>query len=124
MTATTLLLIANIWGVIGLSVAAVFVLWGVDRIDPNARGAYVFRPMIIPGVVLLWPLVLWRWWTLERGATQWENRHTPTRAAHAWVGVLLALLIPLIFAAAHLVRREWPSDRRPEQIAAPHSAAE
>ena len=24
-------------------------------------GAYAFRPLLLPGLALLWPLVLWRW---------------------------------------------------------------
>ncbi len=50
----------------GGAVAAAFLLFGLDRIDPRARGAYLFRPMIAPGLVLLWPLVLLRWRALAR----------------------------------------------------------
>lgn len=45
----------------GVAVAVVFLLWGVDRIDASARGAYLFRLLALPGVVGLWPIVLWRW---------------------------------------------------------------
>ena len=31
----------------------------LGRIDPAARGAYGFRLLIAPGVILLWPLVVW-----------------------------------------------------------------
>jgi len=35
---------------------------GVDRIDPNARGAGLgFRLLILPGSAALWPLLLRRW---------------------------------------------------------------
>jgi hypothetical protein len=51
----------------GVVVAAAFLLVGIDRIDTQARGAYAFRPLIAPGVVLLWPFVLWRWIARERG---------------------------------------------------------
>jgi hypothetical protein len=50
----------------GLVPALVFVLWGIDRIDPSAHGAYAFRPLLLPGLVLLWPAVLLRWLVLER----------------------------------------------------------
>ncbi len=46
-------------------VAAAFLIWGIDRVDPSARGAYLFRPLLIPGILCLWPLVLWRWGQLE-----------------------------------------------------------
>lgn len=55
------------YGGIGLAVAAAFLLVGFDRVDPAARGAYAVRPLLLPGLVLLWPLVLWRWRILARG---------------------------------------------------------
>ncbi len=64
--AGTIVSIATIYGAAGLAVAAVFLLWGIDRIDPAASGAYAFRPLLIPGIVLLWPAVLLRWVWLER----------------------------------------------------------
>jgi hypothetical protein len=42
------------------------VLVGVDRVDPASRGAIAFRPLLLPGAVMLWPVVLVRWITLER----------------------------------------------------------
>lgn len=65
-TARTLLWVAEWWGWIGLAVAAPFLTFGVDRIDPSARGSYLFRVLAIPGVVMLWPVVLLRWLQLER----------------------------------------------------------
>ena len=56
---------AEIYGWIGLAVAVVFLLIGLDRIDDGARGSYAFRVVLIPGVVLLWPAVLLRWLQLE-----------------------------------------------------------
>ena len=56
---------ATFYGAAGLLVAAVFLLWGIERIDPSSHGAYAFRPLLIPGIVLLWPAVLARWAWLE-----------------------------------------------------------
>ncbi|MEM8796706.1 MAG: hypothetical protein AAGE61_14145 [Pseudomonadota bacterium] len=53
---------------IGGAVAAIFLLFGIERVDPAARGAYGFRPLLVPGILLLWPLVLWRWIALERSS--------------------------------------------------------
>ncbi|SCB49951.1 hypothetical protein GA0061101_13175 [Rhizobium lusitanum] len=50
-----------IWAGIGLVVATAFLLFGFDRIDPGAHEAYAVRPLLVPGLVLLWPLVIWRW---------------------------------------------------------------
>lgn len=51
---------------IGAAVAAVFLLFGIDRVDPSSHGSYAFRPLLIPGICLLWPLVLYRWFLLEK----------------------------------------------------------
>ncbi len=58
------------YGGIGLVVAVAFLLVGFDRVDPAAQGAYAVRPLLLPGLVLLWPLVLWRWWILTRGSAE------------------------------------------------------
>lgn len=60
----------HLW--IGLAAAAVFIVFGIERVEPNCKGSLAFRPLLIPGLSLLWPLVLWRWWALEtgRGADQ------------------------------------------------------
>lgn len=51
---------------LGGAVAAVFLLFGIDRVDPSSHGSYAFRPLLIPGICLLWPLVLYRWSQLEK----------------------------------------------------------
>ncbi len=57
---------ASVYGGIGAVVALAFVLIGFDRVDPAARGAYAVRPLLLPGLTLLWPLVLVRWIALVR----------------------------------------------------------
>jgi hypothetical protein len=49
------------YAVAGLVVGVAFLCLGLDRADPAARGAYAFRPLLLPGLALLWPLVLLRW---------------------------------------------------------------
>jgi uncharacterized membrane protein len=51
---------------IGVAVGLAFVFLGIERVDPAARGAYAFRPLLLPGLALLWPYVLRRWLTAER----------------------------------------------------------
>lgn len=57
---------AQHYAVVGAVVAAAFLLVGVGRISPEARGSYLFRLLVLPGIVGLWPLVIWRWIMLER----------------------------------------------------------
>ena len=105
-----------LWGMIGGIVALVFLTIGVDRIDEDARGAYVFRVLVAPGVILLWPLVLWRWWMLETRRDQWALRHAPPRQSHAKVWIVLAVLIPVIFVTALSLRQVWPDHIAPERL--------
>ena len=55
-----------VYGALGALLAAAFLLWGIDRVDPAANGAYAFRPLLVPGIILLWPVVAVRWLMLER----------------------------------------------------------
>jgi hypothetical protein len=58
-----LLLAAGGYLLAGLAFALPFVLAGAGRIDPHAaRGSWGFRAVLIPGAVLLWPLLARRWW--------------------------------------------------------------
>jgi hypothetical protein len=41
--------------------AVAFLAFGLDRIDPSAHRSYAFRPLLVPGLILLWPLVLVIW---------------------------------------------------------------
>ena len=66
MFAQNLLTGMEIYAAIGVFAAAAFLFIGLDRIDPSARGAYAFRPLVIPGAIILWPLVLWRWFRLAK----------------------------------------------------------
>ncbi len=54
------------WLVIGAFVGVAFLFLGIGRVDPAARGSYAFRPLLLPGLVLLWPFVALRWFALSR----------------------------------------------------------
>ena len=67
IVAQWIVLAATAWALAGGLTACAFLLWGIDRIDPGARHAYANRPLLIPGIILLWPLVIARWILLEKG---------------------------------------------------------
>ncbi|MDJ0612659.1 MAG: hypothetical protein QNJ29_03220 [Rhizobiaceae bacterium] len=115
-TAEIILSIVNIWIMIGGVIAFVFLLFGIDRIDEDARGAYVFRPLLIPGILLIWPMVLWRWLRLEMGTENWARRHKPPRKLHFWVAILFAISIPLIMLLGWSARQTWPESFEPQRI--------
>ncbi|MGA3004233.1 MAG: hypothetical protein ABSE20_21175 [Acetobacteraceae bacterium] len=54
------------WLGIGVLVGVAFLFLGIDNVDDSARGAYAFRPLLLPGLVLLWPFVVLRWYLLAR----------------------------------------------------------
>lgn len=54
--------LAMVYALIGSIFAIAFALFGVERIDPSAKGSPLFfRLLIIPGAAALWPLLLKRW---------------------------------------------------------------
>ena len=114
--AAVLMTLVQVWGAIGLFTALIFLTVGMDRIDEDARGAYVFRPLLLPGIMLIWPLVLWRWWQLEAQAAPWLKRYQPVRKSYgvAVCAMTLAIVLALILGLGS--RQEWPSEVQPEQL--------
>ena len=115
----TIVWLVQIWLTAGTVVAALFLIVGIDRIDDDARGAYVFRPLLVPAVLLIWPLVLWRWFVLETGRDQWAARHRPPRRQHLVAAVGMALLIGFSLIAGLSMRQIWPGDIAPQQLTPP-----
>lgn len=109
--AQTLITVATWWAYAGLAVSAAFLTIGLDRVDQNARTSFVFRPLLIPGIVLLWPLVLWRWWTLETGRDRPLARHRPPRRFHKAAWIVFSAVIPAILILGLLVRQDGPFER-------------
>jgi hypothetical protein len=101
------------WLWAGAGVAALFLTFGMDRIDEDARGAYIFRPLLIPGVLLIWPIVLWRWATLEFDRDSWRHRHLPERRCHAPLWCVFAVLIPLTVIVGLTLEQPWPEGTEP-----------
>lgn len=62
----------EVYGWIGFGVSLAFLTIGIDRVDESARGSYAFRPLLIPGLVVLWPVILIRWAQLERKRREGE----------------------------------------------------
>jgi len=108
----TVIMIGSIYLYIGGAVAALFLLFGLGRIDENAQEAWIFRPLLIPGVLLIWPMVIWRWIVLQRGEEKLD-RHTMPRIRQELVQLAFVIAIPLILLVAFSVRQD------PATLAAP-----
>jgi len=65
--AEMLILAAQVYAAVGVAVALAFAVAGIGRVEPQARGAYAFRLVVLPGLVLLWPVVAARWLRLRAG---------------------------------------------------------
>jgi hypothetical protein len=58
-----------VYAAAGLLFGAWFVWAGVRKLDSQAVGTGVgFRLVILPGVVALWPVVIWKWRAARRAA--------------------------------------------------------
>ena len=106
----------QIWGAIGAVVCVLFLFIGIDRVDPAAHDAYAFRPLLIPGIVVIWPLVLWRWMRIETRTERWTTRYKPPRAIHLPVAIIVAAALGFAVISGIAVRQNWPVDIAPEKL--------
>jgi hypothetical protein len=81
---------------IGISVAVIFLVFGIDQIDPAAKNSYGFRILIFPGLVLFWPLVIWRWWILLKSHSQISSPVSEHIKIHTYTWIFLLMFIPTI----------------------------
>lgn len=59
--------VAVTWLAVGLLVGVPFLAFAVGRVVEGAAGSsLMFRLMMLPGAVLLWPVLLYRWLTAGR----------------------------------------------------------
>jgi hypothetical protein len=55
------------WLAVGLLVGVPFLAFAAGRVVEGAAGSsLMFRLMMLPGAVLLWPILLYRWFTAGR----------------------------------------------------------
>ena len=100
------LLVLAAYGTLGLLFAVVFHRRGLARLDAGAHGAgWGFRLLITPGLVALWPLLARRWQRMARGELFLGQPDAPIppqrlRAVHALAWKALAVLVPVVVAAA------------------------
>ncbi len=90
----------------GAAFAVLFHRRGAAAIDPaTQRTGWGFRLVITPGIIALWPLLALRWQRAASGRTFLGEPDAPVapprlRAVHGLAWKALAVLIPLVLAAA------------------------
>ena len=76
MILAALLIVGGVYLLCGLAFAVPFALVGVGKIDPHAaHGTWGFRILIMPGTILLWPLLSRRWLKGVREPPEEKNAH-------------------------------------------------
>ncbi|MEM0905957.1 MAG: hypothetical protein AAGJ94_01245 [Pseudomonadota bacterium] len=118
-----ILLALEVYALIGALVAAVFLTVGIGRVAPDAQGAYAFRPLVAPGVIVLWPLVLVRWFQLERGATVTQSAHQPPKRIQDRAIIVMAVAVPVIIFSALFIMQSGLRDAPAILISAPDETA-
>lgn len=111
-TAEALVRLAEWWLWVGAASAVPFVAF-LGRLAPAARGAWVFRPLLIPGMLLLWPLV---WWRVLRGPGPWTARHAPPLRAQGALGLAMVGAVLGALALGAAIRQGPPPDPAAVQI--------
>lgn len=70
MAGITIILVV-VYVVIGLAFGLCFIFKGIGTVDPAAKGGpLVFRLLILPGMVGLWPMMLKKWLSARTGQDQ------------------------------------------------------
>ena len=60
----TFLLVAAGYTAFGIAIGILFLMFGISRADHAAKGSgFGFRLIVFPGLVMLWPVVLGRWFS-------------------------------------------------------------
>ncbi|MEM8551101.1 MAG: hypothetical protein AAGF45_01885 [Pseudomonadota bacterium] len=113
----------TVYAAAGVFNACAFLTVGIGRVSPAARGSYVFRALLIPGCILLWPYVLIRWLVLEtlREGSPLPSHQPPLRVQQGFA-LLLILAVPAALATAVLIRQQPPMNAEPVQVAPPAGA--
>jgi hypothetical protein len=67
---TVLLLITSVYLIAGFLFAIAFITKGITKVDEGASGSgWGFRIIIIPGIMVFWPVLLKKWITAPKDQT-------------------------------------------------------
>jgi uncharacterized membrane protein YsdA (DUF1294 family) len=107
--AKAIVALAGAYLLTGVGVGLAFLILRIDRQDAAARGAFAFRPLLLPGLALLWPIVLLRWISPPGApAGMSVSRH---KRAHRAIWTALAVFFVAIIALAASIRPMKPPEQ-------------
>ncbi len=59
---SSVLMVVAVYLILGLIFTIVFFLYGIDKVDKDAKGSgWIFKLLILPGMMVFWPLFLNKW---------------------------------------------------------------
>ena len=99
--------------------------YALPRIDASADGASRgFRMVVTPGLVALWPVILFKWSAARRGRDPHGSPDHPVpslriRRLQSLLVKLFAIALPLLLAAALYTR---PAPAAPSDVPSPETA--
>ena len=124
------LLLAAAYFALGGVFAVVFLTKGLRQLDHATHDAgKVFRLLITPGIVALWPVLAMKWRRAASGGGFGGSAEAPVspraqRRVHSLLVKLLVVLLPLVFAAGLYFRaKETPGSQLPRLPLPPVSTA-
>jgi len=66
----------TLYGIIGVLFSVIFLIFGIEESDPAAKGTGpFFKCLVLPGVVVFWPLFAIRWIIGVKKPPQERNAH-------------------------------------------------
>ncbi len=67
---------ATLYGIIGVIFTIIFLIFGIEESDSAAKGTSpLFKSLLIPGIIIFWPLFAIRWIIGVRNPPQERNAH-------------------------------------------------
>ena len=103
---TVLVKVAAVYVACGLFVAVLFLARWCKTFDPSAaHGSWGFRVLVVPGIIVLWPVILVKVRAVARGGSAAGEAEMPIRPEtlrrnHGVAFITLAILAPLLFVIA------------------------
>lgn len=98
-------MLVAVYAAIGLAAAAYMHLRGLERLDSGVSGAgWLFRLLITPGIIGLWPVLLRRLRHDESPDPTRPFSPSQIRSAQGAFAALLAVLLPILVGIALIYR--------------------